>query len=114
MHQDIDFETIVAHIAQVVIVLDPNLTIVWANRNAAEAAGRDPTGLKCYRIYQGRETPCDRCHTLKTFRSGEMIPNQSTVTFEDGSQRRFDGFTIVVGRDEQGEVSLVAEIAGEV
>lgn len=114
MVQDIDFEAIVANIAQVVIVLDPDLTIVWANRNAAEAAGQDPEGKKCYRLYQGRDSPCRGCHTLETFRTGEMIPNKSTVTYEDGSRRRFDGFTIPVKRDDQGRVSLVAEVAGEV
>jgi PAS domain-containing protein len=114
MHQDIDFEAIVANIAQVVIVLDPDLTIVWANRKAAEAADRDPKGQKCYQLYQGRDTPCEGCHTLKTFRTGEMVSNQSTVTYENGTRRQFDGFTIPVGRDDQDKVSLVAEVAGEV
>ncbi|MEF8889645.1 MAG: hypothetical protein V5A14_06350 [Desulfohalobiaceae bacterium] len=114
MQQNIDFEAIVANIAQVVIVLDQNLTIVWANRKAAEAAGGDPAGQKCFWLYQGRDSPCEGCHTLRTFRTGEMVPNQSTVTYEDETRRRFDGFTIPAGRDEQGKVSLVAEIAGEV
>ena len=114
MHRDIDFEAITDTISQVVIVLDPELTIVWANKSAAEAAGTDPVGHKCYRIYQGRNSPCEGCHTLKTFGTGEMVPNTSTVTYADGTRRRFDGFTLPVARDEQGRVSLVAETAGEV
>ena len=115
MHSPINFEPVVANISQVVIVLDRDLQIVWANAKAVDAAGgRDPGGQKCYKIYQDRESPCPGCHTLKTFDTGEMIPNQSTVTYEDGSCRYFDGFTVVVGRDDQGDVSLVAEVAGEV
>ncbi len=115
MHSPINFEPVLANISQVVIVLDPELNIVWANKKATEAAGeKDPVGQKCHEIYQGRESPCPGCHTLKTFETGEMIPNQSTVTYEDGSCRYFDGFTVVVGRDDQKEVSLVAEVAGEV
>ena len=109
----IDFEIIAENIPQVVIVLDRQLQIVWANKKAAEVAGQDPVGGTCYRLYQGRETPCQGCHTLQTFETGATIPNQSTVRYEDGSCRHFDGFTAVVGREADGTISLVAEVAGE-
>ena len=115
MQQLIDFEAVVTHISQVVIVLDSELTIVWSNPQAAEAAGgKDPRGQKCYQIYQDRDSPCPGCHTLQTFATGEMIPNISTVTSADGRCRYYDGFTVVVGRDAQGRITLVAEVAGEV
>lgn len=110
----LDFAAIVQHICQVVIIVDPELTIVWANQQAAQVAGCHPVGHKCYRLYQGRDTPCDNCHTLESFASGRTIPNQSTVTYADGSQRHFDGFTLVVARDAAGQPSRVAEVAGEV
>ncbi|ACV69138.1 PAS domain-containing protein [Desulfohalobium retbaense] len=114
MDTAIDFETIVQKVAQVAIVLDAELTIVWANAKAAEVAGCDPVGQKCYAVYQDRQTPCEGCHTLETFATGKSIPNTSTVTEADGSQRFFDGFTTVVGRDADGTIRYVAEVAGEV
>ena len=115
MQTKIDFEPVVANVSQVVIVLDRDLHIVWANAKAVDVAGgKDPVGQKCHKIYQGRESPCPGCHTLETFETGEKIPNQSAVAYEDGSCRYFDGFTVVVGRDDHGEVSMVAEVAGEV
>jgi PAS domain-containing protein len=114
MQEKIDFESIVREISQVVIVLDPELNIVWANKKAAEAAGTEPVGHKCHKLFMGNNKPCNGCHTLETFKTGETIPNKSTVKYEDGSEKYFDGFTIVVGRDEQGKITLVGEIAGEV
>ena len=114
MSAKIDFERIVKEISQVVIVLDPELNIVWANKKAAEVAGTDPVGRKCHRLYMDKDKPCDGCHTLETFKTGETIPNKSTVKYEDGRERYFYGFTTVVGRDEQGNITLVGEIAGEV
>ena len=114
MRGKIDFEGIVKEISQVVIVLDSELNIVWANKKALEAAGTDPVGHKCHKLYMGNDKPCNGCHTLETFKTGETIPNKSTVKYQDGSERYFDGFTIVVHRDEQGKITLVGEIAGEV
>lgn len=114
MDKKIDFEAIVGELSQVVIILDRDLNIVWANKKAAEVAGTDPAGHKCHKLYMDNDSPCDGCHTLETFKTGKTIPNKSTVKYEDGSERYFDGFTIVVSRDVQGEISLVAEIAGEV
>ena len=45
---------------------------------------------------------------------GLLTPDEGTVTYEDGSRRWFDGFTLPVARDDQGRISLVAETAGEV
>jgi len=114
MSGKIDFEQIVKEISQVVIVLDPELNIVWANKKAAEVAGTDPVGHKCHKLYMDNDFPCDGCHTLKTFKTDQTIPNKSTVKYEDGSERYFDGFTTVVGRNKQGKITLVGEIAGEV
>ncbi|MGM0646290.1 MAG: PAS domain-containing protein [Thermodesulfobacteriota bacterium] len=114
MKARIDFEPIVQQIAQVVIIVDHDLRIVWANAQAVEVAGGDPVGRHCYAVYQGRQTPCEGCHTLQTFETGQSVPNTSTVTDEYGQSRFFDGFTTVVGWDDQGRPALVAEVAGEV
>ncbi|MFP4657980.1 MAG: hypothetical protein ACLFMP_04755 [Desulfonatronovibrionaceae bacterium] len=114
MPEKIDFEKIVQEIFQVIIVLDRELNIVWANKKAAEVAGIEPKGHKCHKLYMNKNKPCEGCHTLQTFKTGKTIPNKSTVRYEDGSERHFDGFTAVVGWDSQGEIVLVAEVAGEV
>ena len=114
MDKKIEFEAIVREISQVVIILDRELNIVWANKKAAEVAGVNPVGHKCYKLYMDNDGPCEGCHTLETFNTGKTIPNKSTVRYEDGSKRHFDGFTTVVGWNEGGGITLVAEIAGEV
>ncbi|WP_462324018.1 PAS domain-containing protein [Desulfoplanes sp.] len=114
MREKIDFERIVWNISQVVIVLDRDLNIVWANKKAADVAGTDPVGHKCHRLYMDNDSPCEGCHTLETFETGRSIPNTSTVAYGDGSERYFDGFTTVVCQDAQGNTALVGEIAGEV
>ena len=109
----IDFEKITKILPEVIIVLDKELNIVWANKKAEEVALEPPLGKKCYKVYMERETPCENCHTLKTFETGENIFNESQVNYPDGSSKKFEGYTAVASSDEDGNPLLVAEIARE-
>jgi len=49
-------------INEVVYVADPaTYEIVYVNRALKDILGKDPTGEICYRVFQGRDKPCDFC-----------------------------------------------------
>ncbi|MFO7752064.1 MAG: PAS domain-containing protein [Desulfobacteraceae bacterium] len=114
MEPRINFEKITDILPEVIIVLDKDLNIVWANEKAREAALLPPLHEKCYRVYMDRDTPCENCHTLKTFETGKNISNVSQVNYPDGSVGKFEGYTAVAAVDENGGPALVAEIARKV
>lgn len=114
MKTAIDFEKITEILPEVIIVLDRDLNIVWANRKAREVALSSPLREKCHKVYMKRDTPCENCHTLQTFKTGENIVNVSEVNYPDGSVKKFEGYTAVAALDEDNRPALVAEIAREV
>ncbi|MGE4519831.1 MAG: PAS domain-containing protein [Desulfobacteraceae bacterium] len=110
----IDFEKITEILPEVIIVLDKELNIVWANKKAEETALEPPLNKKCYKVYMKRNTPCENCHSLKTFETGENIFNVSRVDYPDGSSKKFEGYTAVAAVDENNRPVFVAEIAREI
>lgn len=110
----IDFEKITDILPEVIIVLDKDLNIVWANKKAEETALEPPLNKKCYKVYMKRNTPCENCHTLKTFATSENIFNLSQVDYPDGSSKKFEGYTAVAAVDENNRPVFVAEIAREI
>jgi len=111
---EINFEKITDIMPEVIIVLDEDLNIVWANKKAVEAALSPPLNQKCYKVYMDSNKPCENCHTLKTFDSGKNIFNVSEVSYPDGSVKKFEGYTAVAAVDQNGNPALVAEIARHV
>ncbi|MBF0566786.1 MAG: PAS domain-containing protein [Nitrospirae bacterium] len=66
-----------------IILLSPDLTIVWANTSAIEPVSNrlntpEITQQHCYRLYFDRLSACPDCHTLTCFDSGEVQYNQRT------------------------------------
>ncbi|MDY0131756.1 MAG: hypothetical protein RBR53_03720 [Desulforegulaceae bacterium] len=110
----IDFEKITEILPEVIIVLDKELNIVWANKKAIEAALEPPLNKKCHKVYMKRDTPCENCHTLKTFETGENIFNLSQVDYPEGFSKKFEGYTAVAAIDKNNKPLLVAEIAREI
>ncbi|MBF0566094.1 MAG: PAS domain S-box protein [Nitrospirae bacterium] len=63
------------------ILLSPDLKIVWANTSAIESVRNrlnvtDLTRQYCYRLFFDRLSACHECQTLKCFESGEVENNQ--------------------------------------
>jgi PAS domain S-box-containing protein len=63
-----------------IVVLDPDLNIVWVNATMQKWYPRSEpfTGCKCYRIYHDRKHPCQNCSAIHALESGnqqkEIVP----------------------------------------
>jgi signal transduction histidine kinase len=64
-------ELLLNSIDQRVVVLDPNLRIIKANRIAVQAYGSDLIGRSCCDVFEGREPPSESCPVAATFKTGE-------------------------------------------
>jgi two-component system cell cycle sensor histidine kinase/response regulator CckA len=88
-------------------VIDRDFNIVMSNWHVGEEVlERARRGQpKCYRVYHRRDRPCEDCHVLKVFATGQ--PQKVEKTDElDGRVLEFSAFSI---QNESGQVVLVAE-----
>ena len=55
------------------VLLDPDMTVVWANDITKEWFS-DPNlqGKKCFAVAENRTTPCDDCQAVAAFEDGEI------------------------------------------
>jgi two-component system cell cycle sensor histidine kinase/response regulator CckA len=103
-------ETILSNIFNAIpdhlTVIDRDHNIVMSNWHGLEVPEEVQRGQsKCYRVYHGRDRPCQDCHVLKVFATGQ--PQKVEKTHElDGRVLEFSTFPIL---SESGQVILAAE-----
>jgi len=61
---------IVDSVTDLMIMVDNQFNIVWANDIAQDLFGRDMVGKKCHSIYHGRDTVCEPCNHEKSANHG--------------------------------------------
>lgn len=77
-----EFNALLDAIPDNLILLSPDLRIVWLNKAAASGFGRDASELTakyCYKLCCSIFVPCENCPALKSFRSGEEEDVQITT-----------------------------------
>ena len=98
--------------AETVAYYDTDLRIIWANRAAAESAGKMPEaliGAHCYEIRQGRQRPCVGCPILKA--RDEKTSQQDEMQTPDGRHWLLRGYPIL---DDAGEVMALVEFGQDI
>ena len=106
------FNTLLNGIPDNLILLAPDLKIMWANKAAARAFGKDFSELKgdfCYSLCCNIISPCENCPTSKSFLSGKE--ESSEILTSDGKVWDIRAFPI---KDEAGNVKSVIELAGDI
>lgn len=68
-------ELLLNSIDQRVVVTDRELKILKVNAAAERMHGRSLVGEPCYRVFEGRESPCEGCPVRQTFLTG--LPGQA-------------------------------------
>ena len=103
---------IFAAINEHVIYQQPDHTIIWANRAAAESIGMKPeelTGKKCYELWHQRTRPCDICPVAEARESGK--PCKKEVVTPDGRWWDISGYPML---DDQGRTIGMIEVTSEI
>jgi PAS domain S-box-containing protein len=104
-------DTILRHvfnaIPDMLNVIDRDFNIIMSNWHESdrvpEVARRGRP--KCYQVYHHRERPCEDCHSLAVFATGQPQKVEKTNDL-DGRVLEFSVFPIL---DESGQVSMVVE-----
>jgi PAS domain S-box-containing protein len=105
------FHTLFDAIPDVLLLLSPDLKVLWANSSAKRRLGEKVTEMKgtyCYELWHGSCDPCESCHVLRTFRTGEAAISQRSA---DG--RLFDSKAFPI-KDEEGRVTNAIIVVSDI
>lgn len=80
-----EFHTLLDAITDSLVVVSPDLKVLWANKSAAAGLGmaeQDLIERHCHELWFGRSASCEDCYALRTFASG--LPDGSTIATPRG------------------------------
>ena len=92
-------------------IQDRSLRVLYQNPRHIEIAGAH-SGEFCYRAYQDRESACETCPVMETFRTGEPICTTISITKATGTSH-LEIHTSPI-RNERGEITAVIESVRDV
>ncbi len=100
------------YITQCIAVIDQNYKIVEANKKFTETFGQWE-GQYCYKVYKRRDTPCESCLAVKTFKDGKSRVKDETGYDQNGN------FAYYVVRTEpiiagDGSIPYVIEFSDDI
>jgi signal transduction histidine kinase len=106
------FNTLLDGIPYNLLLLSPDLKILWANKAAAllfQQESADLSGQYCYGLCCNILSPCEHCPTLRSFSTGQE--ESSEITTDRGKVWDIMSFPI---RDESGQITTVIELARDI
>jgi PAS domain S-box-containing protein len=97
-------------------MVDKDLNILWANDVAKGLFGDDIIGKKCYKVYHGRNKPCEPfpCITLKAFEDEQLHEHETMVQTRAGQTLQYACTANVAIRDDEGRPVAVIEISRDI
>lgn len=107
-----EYHTLLNTIHNAILLLSPDLEIIWANKYANELMGfclSDASRQYCFDLLKHAGKPCGDCHALRCFRTGESTSGE--ISSQGGRIWASDAFPV---KDEQGTVKRVIMIYRDV
>jgi PAS domain S-box-containing protein len=93
-----EFHSVLDAIPEALLLIDRDMKVRWANRAAAVLAGKegdDLVGEYCFSLLEETSAPCDKCHALESFQTGESRGTQ----FSTPDGRFWDVSTLPIKND---------------
>lgn len=107
-----EFQTLLEGISDAIVLVDPQMRLVWANRVAIESAAPKSqwqAGMLCCRLCENRDTTCPDCPIASTFRTGKR-----TEAVKEYPAGRFWGRRTFPLKDSDGNVVNVIVMATDI
>lgn len=101
----------------VIMQLDQDMRIVWANKRAAEMAGETLealVGRKCHQFYHNSDKPCEECLGVRAYETGGIEHETMAHDSADGVDTSYWEHFAVPLKDDTGTVYSVIEISRNV
>jgi signal transduction histidine kinase len=96
-----------------ICVIDPHFRIVKANRHFEEAYG-PWTNRPCYEVYKGRQSRCEDCAAVETFRDGVIRSLEQEGSVRDNGGRSHYLVHMVPILEPEGGVPFVIEMSTDI
>ena len=97
-----------------IIHVDTNLQIIWANKTALTAKP-DVIGMICYECYVGKEKPCKDCPVMKSIQSGNI---ESSIMYHAAAETvQGESYWELIGvpmKDDAGNITGAIEIGRDI
>jgi PAS domain S-box-containing protein len=77
-------EAIIAGIGDGIIIQDTDYKIIYQNQQQTEKYG-NRNGEYCYKVFEGRETVCDKCPVELSFLDGEVHKAERSIPTDNGT-----------------------------
>ena len=106
------FESVMNALADGIIVIDRDLTVLFQNR-IIEAGFGSRTGEKCYKAFRGLDRPCQNCNILDVIKDGRPRTGIRDTILPDGSVRWIE-YSSAPLKDGQGEIFAAVEAAHDI
>ncbi len=104
-------EAIIAALGDGVSIQDRNFRVLFQNEAHKNMVG-EHTGEFCYRAYRGRDSVCDGCHLVLSFRDGKVYKKEQSRTTKEGT--RYYEIASSPLRDSQGNIVAGIEAVREI
>ena len=107
-----EFNALLNAIPDTLVLLSPDMKVIWANQGAAAGLGKDLSelmGQSCYSLWHQRTTICAGYPSEKSFQSGEI--ENKTILSPDG--RLWDLRAVPI-KDAGGKVISVIEVTRDI
>lgn len=102
---------IIASLPDHMSMIDKQYNIVWANDVAKSLFNPNLVGQNCYRVYHGRDKPCEPRVVKGSFEDGKVHDHQTEVIGADGNKMAFWCTASVVTRHTDGRPKIVLEVS---
>jgi signal transduction histidine kinase len=103
------FRTLLDTIPDAILLVSPDLKVIWSNKGAAAFSRSDPTGIRCHELFHGSSSPCAVCPAVKSYTSG----HEESVQTGTPDGRQWDLRAVPVRR-EDGTIEGVIEVATDI
>jgi PAS domain S-box-containing protein len=107
-----DFEALFNGLPDALVVISPDMKIVWSNRTAAELLRLQPSelqGRNCCELWDGHEIACRKCSFTRCFATGSV--EMQDIQTSSGLNLELRGVPV---KNDKGEVVKVIGIARDV
>lgn len=104
---------ILNHMPDMVLELDRNLKILWANKTALDL-NPDAIGKSCYAAFPGKDSVCDGCCCAKVYETGKMKKDIIHHTsFRSAGESYMENICVPL-KDAEGTIRSVLKVSRNV
>lgn len=104
-------EAIIAALGDGISIQDRNFRVLYQNEVHKSLMG-DRRGEFCYKAYRGRDSVCDGCHLVISFRDGKVHKKEQLRTTDEGT--RYFEIASSPLRDSEGRIVAGIEAVREI